>query len=135
MDHARRVRDCRSRQYAMFWTFGVFLAVPWRESRMLALNAVELQVLGIPLIGGLLVAWGALHILALADRSRQPRPVPKPVHRAGDRLTAGGVRRHVVEQRAPCLSVAVAARQMGRQRTSSFVQRLLRTKSRRPVSG
>ena len=36
---------------------------------MLALNAVELQVLGIPLIGGLLVAWGALHILALADRA------------------------------------------------------------------
>ena len=57
---------------AMFWTFGVFLAVPWRESRMLALNAVELQVLGIPLIGGLLVAWGALHILALADRAANP---------------------------------------------------------------
>jgi len=57
---------------AMFWTFGVFLAVPWHESRMLALNAVELQVLGIPLIGGLLVAWGALHILALADRTANP---------------------------------------------------------------
>jgi hypothetical protein len=33
---------------------------------------VELQVLGIPLIGGLLVAWGALHILAMADRPPAP---------------------------------------------------------------
>ncbi len=39
---------------------------------MLSLNAVELQVLGIPLVGGLLVAWGALHILALADRQENP---------------------------------------------------------------
>jgi hypothetical protein len=48
---------------------------------MLSLNAVELQVLGIPLIAGLAVAWGALHILAIADR-RQPPPVPLPLRGA-----------------------------------------------------
>jgi hypothetical protein len=58
---------------ALFWTFGVFVAVPWRESRMLSLNAVELQVLGIPLLAGLLVAWGAVHLLAIADRADRPR--------------------------------------------------------------
>ncbi|MEF8699791.1 MAG: hypothetical protein V5B32_08760 [Candidatus Accumulibacter sp. UW26] len=61
---------------ALFWTFGVFVAVPWRESRMLSLNAVELQVLGIPLVAGILVAWGALHLLAIADRADSPRLYP-----------------------------------------------------------
>ncbi|WP_313950167.1 hypothetical protein [Accumulibacter sp.] len=58
---------------ALFWTFGVFLAVPWKENRMLSLNSVEWQVLGIPLVVGLAVAWGALHILAIADRETSPR--------------------------------------------------------------
>ena len=63
---------CAAGSTALFWTLGVFLAVPWHESRMLALSNVELQVLGIPLIAGLSVAWGALHILALADRTANP---------------------------------------------------------------
>ena len=58
---------------ALFWTFGMFLAVPWQENRMLSLNSVEWQVLGIPLVVGLAVAWGALHILAIADRTTRPR--------------------------------------------------------------
>jgi len=58
---------------ALFWTFGVFLAVPWHESRMWSLNSVEWQVLGIPLLVGLAVTWGALHILAIADRETRPR--------------------------------------------------------------
>ena len=58
---------------ALFWTFGVFLAVPWRENRMLSLNSVEWQVLGIPLLVGMAVTWGALHILAIADRETSPR--------------------------------------------------------------
>ena len=64
---------CASGSLALFWTFGVFLAVPWRESRMLSLNSVEWQVLGIPLLVGLAVTWGALHILAIADRADNPR--------------------------------------------------------------
>lgn len=63
---------CAAGSTALFWTLGVFLAVPWHESRMLSPSNVELQVLGIPLIGGLGVAWGALHILALADRTANP---------------------------------------------------------------
>ena len=64
---------CAAGSLALFWTFGMFVAVPWREGRMLALNSIELQVLGIPLLGGLAVSWGALHILAIADRARNPR--------------------------------------------------------------
>ena len=58
---------------ALFWTFGMFLAVPWREGRLLSLNTVELQVIGIPLLVGLLVTWGALHIFAIADRDNNPK--------------------------------------------------------------
>ncbi|HMW54865.1 MAG TPA: hypothetical protein PKZ67_04885 [Accumulibacter sp.] len=64
---------CAAGSTALFWTFGIFLSVPWRENRMLSLNRVELQVLVIPLIVGLAVAWGALHILAMADRTGSPR--------------------------------------------------------------
>ncbi len=58
---------------ALFWSFGMFLAVPWREGRMLSLNLVEMQVIGVPLLVGLLVAWGALHIVAIADRANNPK--------------------------------------------------------------
>jgi hypothetical protein len=58
---------------ALFWTFGVFVVVPWREGRMLALNASELQVIAAPLLLGFLSGWGALHILAIADRAKNPR--------------------------------------------------------------
>ncbi|WP_300451301.1 hypothetical protein [Accumulibacter sp.] len=64
---------CAGGSTALFWTFGVFLAVPWRESRLLSLNGIEMQVLAIPLLAGLAVAWGALHILALADRDDNPK--------------------------------------------------------------
>ena len=64
---------CAAGSTALFWTLGVFIAVPWREGRMLALNRVELQVIGVPLLIGLAVAWGALHIFAIADRDANPR--------------------------------------------------------------
>ena len=63
---------CAAGSTALFCTFGILLCVPWREVRMLSLNRVELQVLVIPLIAGLAVAWGALHILAMADRTGSP---------------------------------------------------------------
>lgn len=64
---------CAAGSAALFWTFGVFVAVPWRENRMLALTRTELQVVGIPLAIGLAVAWGALHILAISDRRENPK--------------------------------------------------------------
>lgn len=64
---------CAAGSIALFWTFGVFLAVPWRAGRMLSLNGTEMQVLGISLLAALAVAWGALHILAIADRAGNPR--------------------------------------------------------------
>lgn len=64
---------CAAGSAALFWTFGMFLAVPWREGRMFALNTVEMQVIGVPLLVGLAVGWGALHILAVADRESSPK--------------------------------------------------------------
>ncbi len=64
---------CAAGSIALFWTFGMFLAVPWREGRMLSLDAVEMQVVGAPPLIGLAVTWGALHILAISDREANPR--------------------------------------------------------------
>jgi hypothetical protein len=64
---------CAVGSISLFWSFGMFLAVPWREGRMLSLNAVEFQVVGIPLVVGLAIGWGALHILAIADREANPK--------------------------------------------------------------
>jgi hypothetical protein len=91
---------------ALFWTFGVFLAVPWRESRMRSLNSVEWQVLGIPLLVGLAVTWGALHILALADRETRPSCVAvfHDLRAADDHFRTGRSRRHGVDHRAHCLN-------------------------------
>lgn len=64
---------CAAGSTALFWTFGVFIAVPWHEGRMLALTLTELQVIGIPLVVGFAVAWGALHIFAISDRAANPK--------------------------------------------------------------
>lgn len=64
---------CAMGSTGLFWTLGVFATVPWREGRMLALNRYELQVIGVPLVVGIAVAWGALHLFALADRATNPR--------------------------------------------------------------
>lgn len=64
---------CAAGSAGLLWTFGVFVVVPWREGRLLALNAAEMQVLGASLLLGLGTAWGALHIFALADRANRPK--------------------------------------------------------------
>ena len=64
---------CAAGSIALFWTFGMFFAVPWKEGRMLTLNMVELQVVGVPLLIGLAVTWGALHILAISDSEANPK--------------------------------------------------------------
>lgn len=61
---------CAAGSAALFWTFGMFLAVPLREGRLLALDRIELQVVGVPLLTGIAVGWGALHLLGLADREK-----------------------------------------------------------------
>ena len=64
---------CAAGSIVLCWTFGMFFAGAWHEGRILSLNAVELQVVGVPpLIGGV-VLWGALHILAISDREANPR--------------------------------------------------------------
>ncbi len=64
---------CAAGSIGLFWTLGIFVIVPWREGRMLALNAVELQVIGVPLVLGSAIAWGALHVFSIADRATNPR--------------------------------------------------------------
>lgn len=57
----------------LFWTFGMFSAVPVQQGRLTALSGVELQLIGVSLLAGLVVAWGALHLFSLADRETNPR--------------------------------------------------------------
>lgn len=64
---------CAAGSAGLFWTLGVFLAVPWNEGRLFELTRVEAQLIVVPLLLGSAVAWGALHILAIADRDARPR--------------------------------------------------------------
>lgn len=64
---------CAAGSSALFWTLGVFAAVPWHEERMLKLSVAELQLIGVPLVVGSAVAWAALHIFAIADRKNNPK--------------------------------------------------------------
>jgi len=64
---------CAMGSTALFWAFGVFVVVPWREGRMLNLSRAELQVIIVPLLIGFAVAWGALHVFSIADQEKNPR--------------------------------------------------------------
>ena len=64
---------CAAGSSAMFWFFGVFVVVPWREGRLLSLSMTELQVIGVSLVAGTAVTWGAVHLFSLADRSANPK--------------------------------------------------------------
>ena len=64
---------CAAGSTALFWLFGVFVSGPWRDGRIFALNKAEFQLIAVPLIVGSAVAWGALHLFALADREKNPR--------------------------------------------------------------
>jgi hypothetical protein len=57
----------------LFWAFGAFAAIPLRDGRVFAMNAAEMQVIGVSLVAGLLVGWGALHLLSLSDKEAAPR--------------------------------------------------------------
>jgi hypothetical protein len=61
---------CAAGSCALFWSFGMFVAVPWHDGHLLSMNAVEMQVVGIPLVAALAVGWGALHLLTLDAEGR-----------------------------------------------------------------
>jgi hypothetical protein len=63
---------CAAGAIGLLWMFGVFVATPWQQGRMLALSGAELQLIIVPLAVGVAAAWGALHILAIADRHERP---------------------------------------------------------------
>ena len=48
---------CASGSCGLFWTFGVFVVVPWHADRMLALNPSEIQVIGVALVLGSATLW------------------------------------------------------------------------------
>ena len=64
---------CASGSAGLLWVFGVFVVVPWRAGRMLSLSGSELQVLGASLLIGIAVGAGALHLLALGDKTSNPK--------------------------------------------------------------
>ena len=53
---------------ALLWMFGAFVAVPWHAGRLFSLAPNEMQVIGVSLVVGAGVTWGAVHLFALADR-------------------------------------------------------------------
>lgn len=63
---------CALGSFGLFWTFGVFVVVPWRTGRMLALNPSEIQVIGVSLILGTATLWGASRIFAAVDQKANP---------------------------------------------------------------
>lgn len=64
---------CAIGSTGLFWMLGVFVVVPWHEGRLLALDRLELQLIGVPLLLGLAVAWGALHLFAMADQDKSQK--------------------------------------------------------------
>ena len=63
---------CAAGSAGLLWVFGVFVVVPWRAGRLLALTGSELQVLGAALLFGLLTGWAAVHLLALGEKEKNP---------------------------------------------------------------
>jgi hypothetical protein len=64
---------CASGGLGLAWAFGAFAAVPLRDGRLFDMTGNEMQIIGISLGAGLVVAWGALHIASLADKESSPR--------------------------------------------------------------
>jgi len=64
---------CAAGSLGLLWTFGVFIALPWNIGRSFDLSRSEVQVTGVSLLAGIAVAWGAAHLLGIADRENNPR--------------------------------------------------------------
>lgn len=54
------------------WAVGVFSAIPLRDGRVLEMSGPEMQVIGISFGACLLVAWGSVHLLSIADKTENP---------------------------------------------------------------
>lgn len=63
---------CAAGSAGLLWVFGVFVVVPWRAGRMLALSSSELQILGIAADRGWRLA-GELSISLLLARRTNPK--------------------------------------------------------------
>lgn len=100
---------CAAGSAALFWTFGMFLAVPLREGRLLALDRIELQVVGVPLLTGIAVGWGALHLLGLADREKGNAENPGNVDPENSQASAAPHKGRQLLYAAALLAMALAA--------------------------
>lgn len=54
------------------WAFGIFVAIPLRDGRLFTMSVTEIQLAAVSLTACLAVAWGALHLLAIADKEAAP---------------------------------------------------------------
>ena len=50
-----------------------FAAIPLRDGRLFSMSNTEMQVIGISFVTCLLVAWGSVHLLSIADKIENPR--------------------------------------------------------------
>jgi len=55
------------------WAVGVFAAIPLRDGRLFSMSNTEMQVIGISFVTCVLVAWGSIHLLSIADKIENPR--------------------------------------------------------------
>ena len=82
---------------ALLWILGVFLVVPWREGRLLALNLAELQMIGVSLIIGLAVIWGGATPFRARRSYREPEALRDSPCGPGHRINRRGNRRQFVD--------------------------------------
>jgi hypothetical protein len=55
------------------WALGAFAAIPLRDGRIFSMAGNEAQLIGVSFGACLLVAWGSLHLLSIADKVENPR--------------------------------------------------------------
>ncbi len=55
------------------WALGAFTAIPLRDGHFFSMSKTEMQLIGISLAACLLVAWGSVHLLSIADKVENPR--------------------------------------------------------------
>ena len=55
------------------WAVGVFSVIPLRDGRLMEMSGPEMQVIGISLGACVLVAWGSVHLMSIADKAENPR--------------------------------------------------------------
>ncbi len=68
---------CAGGGLGLFWVAGVILALLQQQHSSpqppVPFSGKEYQILAVALLAGAAVAWGSLHLLALADKQDSPR--------------------------------------------------------------